>query len=368
MLFLIFFLAFTILPLPAFAALNAGTDQVLLVVNTNSPLSLRVGEFYSQWHKLKPDQICRLSTSPAESISRAGYDTEIAARISSCLTRSGRVEKTLYIVLTKGLPLRINALNKKEWKLTDGAAVDSEHTTLYEKLKGRPIPLDGYIPNPFLGRVNDPFTHPAFPIYLVSRLAAYTYEDTVRSIQRCRDARNYGKVVLDLKSDDNAVGNDWLRSASILLPAPRVTIDITPKVITQASSVIGYAGWGSNDKNRRLRKSGMQWLPGSIATEYVSTSLRTLDAPPASWQIGTWANQASYFKGSPQSMILDYIAEGASGVSGAVDEPYLGLASRPNFLFPAYLSGRNLVESFFLAMPGLSWHFIVIGDPLCSLR
>ena len=39
---------------------------------------------------------------------------------------------------------------------------------------------------------------------------------------------------------------------------------------------------------------------------------------------------------------------------------------RPEILFPAYLAGFNLVESFYLAMPHLSWQNIVIGDPLCA--
>ena len=35
-------------------------------------------------------------------------------------------------------------------------------------------------------------------------------------------------------------------------------------------------------------------------------------------------------------------------------------------LFPAYLAGFNLIESFYLAIPHLSWQTIVVGDPLCA--
>jgi hypothetical protein len=38
---------------------------------------------------------------------------------------------------------------------------------------------------------------------------------------------------------------------------------------------------------------------------------------------------------------------------------------RPQTLFPAYLSGFNLAESFYLSIPALSWQTVVIGDPLC---
>ena len=36
----------------------------------------------------------------------------------------------------------------------------------------------------------------------------------------------------------------------------------------------------------------------------------------------------------------------------------------PDYLFPAYLSGRNLAESYYVAIPALSWQNIVVGDPL----
>jgi tetratricopeptide (TPR) repeat protein len=39
---------------------------------------------------------------------------------------------------------------------------------------------------------------------------------------------------------------------------------------------------------------------------------------------------------------------------------------RPDILFPAYLSGFNLAESFYLATPYLSWQTVVVGDPLCA--
>jgi hypothetical protein len=40
----------------------------------------------------------------------------------------------------------------------------------------------------------------------------------------------------------------------------------------------------------------------------------------------------------------------------------------PHYLLPAYFHGRNLAESYYLAIPGLSWQNIVVGDPLCKLE
>jgi uncharacterized protein (TIGR03790 family) len=113
---------------------------------------------------------------------------------------------------------------------------------------------------------------------------------------------------------------------------------------------------------------GFRWLPGAIATEFVSTNGRTFKRPPDDWNIGNWKDPSRFFAGSPQSLTADFLDEGATGASGHVYEPYLALTPRPDFLLPAYLNGRNLAESFYLAIPALSWQNIVVGDPLCRLK
>ena len=102
-------------------------------------------------------------------------------------------------------------------------------------------------------------------------------------------------------------------------------------------------------------------------TEYVSTNGRTFTRPPENWNISNWFSKELFFYGSPQTLTADYILEGASGASGHVYEPYLRMTPRPDLLLPAYYQGRNLAESYYLAIPRLSWQNIVVGDPLCAL-
>lgn len=348
----------------------AGTrENVLLVVNQKSAMSRRLGEFYSGFQSLKPAQICRLDTAEAETIERAKYRQEIEIPVENCLRGRGLTESTYYVVLTQGIPIRISPTTaSKDWIRTDGASVDSELALLYARMKGLAVPLGGPQNNPFFERKNEEFRHPAFPIYMVTRLAGYSFEDAKKAVERCRGAKNTGKVVIDQKSADDNEGNNWLRNAALFVPADRVIHDESPQVVKEAKDVIAYASWGSNDKQRQSRKSGMQWLPGSIATEFVSTNARSFQMPPTSWSLGTWSDAKTFFMNSPQSLILDYVWEGVSGIAGNVDEPYLGFCSRPDVLIPAYLNGRNLAESFYLSLPALSWQSIVIGDPLCRLN
>jgi uncharacterized protein (TIGR03790 family) len=248
------------------------------------------------------------------------------------------------------------------------AAVDSELTMLYSKMLGERFVLAGPLRNVFFGKVDAPFRHPNFPIYLVTRLAGYDFADVQGLIDRALIAKDTGNYVIDVRADNNTEGNGWLRQAASLLPQNRLILDDTAKVLYDLKNVIGYASWGFNDPDRRRRTIGFEWLPGAIATEFVSNSGRTFARPPQNWTLGSWKDPASWFAGSPQDLSADFVHEGVTGMSGHVWEPYLAFCPRPNYVLPAYANGRNLAESYYLGIQALSWQNIVIGDPLCKLR
>jgi uncharacterized protein (TIGR03790 family) len=344
-------------------AFGQGPSNVLVVINDSSSLSRSIGEYYARRRAVPLQNVCRIRVSDREEIARDVYDRAIAKVITRCLAAEDLRESILYIVTTSGVPLRIAG---SEGPGGDVAAVDSELTLLYRDMRNGKHRVNGLLPNPFFGRRSLRFRHPEFPIYLVTRLAGYDFEDVKAMIDRGLMATNRGKVVIDLAANGSP-GDDWLRAAAARLPQDRVVFDDSPTVLYDQKNVIAYAAWGSNDKNRRRRRLGFQWLPGAIATEYVSTNGRTFRRPPDDWNIGSWADTSSYFAGSPQSLTADYIHEGATGASGHVAEPFLQFSPRPDYILPAYLAGRNLAESFYLGIPALSWQNIVVGDPLCRL-
>jgi uncharacterized protein (TIGR03790 family) len=345
-----------------------GPKNVLIVINDNSALSREIGEYYARRRGVPGKNICRIRTTQQESIRRSDYNREIAAPIANFLRANQLTESVLYIVTTAGVPLRV-LRTSGDGMTTDGAAVDSELTLLYSDMhSGHPHALTGSLPSPFFGKRDAKFAHPQFPMYLVTRLAAYDFDGVKGIVDRALEAKNQGKFVIDLKaSGGSATGDDWLREAAALLPKDRTVLDESMKVLYDQTDVIGYASWGSNDPNRDQRFVRFHWLPGAIMTEFVSTNARTFARPPDTWNITGWGTPSLYFAGSPQSMTADYILEGVTGASGHTDEPYLTLTPRPEYLLPAYYQGRNLAESYYLAIRGLSWQNIVVGDPLCSL-
>jgi uncharacterized protein (TIGR03790 family) len=349
---------------PRLAAQSAG--NVLLVVNRRDPVSQAVADYYAKRRAVASNHVCLLDTTAEETIDWETYVRQIETPVGGCLKRERLEENVLYIVTTMGVPLRIDGMSGSIQK-SEQSSVDSELTLLYGKLHGDRFDRAGAVPNRFFGRRDSPFLHAQFPIYLVTRLAANDLADVKAMIDRSLSARNRGMFVIDTSSPANGGGNNWLRSAALLLPAGRVVLDDTPNVLYNQRNVIGYASWGSNDGGRKRRWLGFEWLPGAIVTEFVSTNARTLRPPPPSWNLTTYTDREHWFAGSPQTLSADYIHEGATGASGNVYEPYLSGCVRPEYVLPAYAHGRNLAESYYLGMPFLSWQGVVLGDPLCSL-
>jgi uncharacterized protein (TIGR03790 family) len=349
------------------SCLHAQTgENVLVVVNRRDPVSAQVADYYRPRRLVPERNVCYIDTAADEEIVWRTYEREIEQPVAGCLKKAGLTEKVLYIVLTLGVPLKVDGMGGS-LEVSEHSSVDSELALLYSKLKGVKFQRAGVVPNPFFGKRDTPFRHPLFPIYLVTRLGANDFADVKGMIDRSLYARNRGRFIIDLDSNTTNEANNWLRNAAMLLPADRVIVDETSKVLYDQRDVIGYASWGSNDGNRKRRWLGFLWLPGAIATEYVSTNARTLKRPPQFWNITTFQDTEHWFGGSPQGLSADMIHEGATGVSGNVYEPFLGACARPDLVLPAYFEGRNLAESFYLGLPFLSWQGVVLGDPLLSI-
>jgi uncharacterized protein (TIGR03790 family) len=354
------------------SGLAQGPKNILLVVNRDSKISKAVGTYYRARRHIPPQQVCSIKTWDEEEIDRAIFDKEIRRPILDCISKGGLQDRILYIVLTKGVPLKIKAADQEN----DRASVDSELTLLYQDLLGMPRLLRGSVPNPYFagnrGGKSVRFSHREFPIYLVTRLDGYDLADVRALIDRSLTPSHEGRFILDLSRDDNTKGNNWLREAAerlkeVGIPSSRILLNTSEVFVMGQQDVLGYASWGSNDRADPSRFLHNTWVNGALLAEYVSTDARTFEKPPKKWTIGKWSDPPiTFFAGSPQSLIADYIHEGVTGAAGYVYEPYLETCVRPQYLFPAYVRGLNLAESYYSAIPLLSWQTVVVGDPLTA--
>jgi uncharacterized protein (TIGR03790 family) len=348
-----------------------GTN-VLVVVNDASAESQQIAGRYVAARRIPADNIVHVRTSVADEIDRLRFGAEIERPLTAWLARHSAQDRILFIVLTKGIPLRVTGTVGLTGTV---ASVDSELTLLYRKMAGRTEPVGGRVANPYYHgdkAVTDAakFTHRLYDIYLVTRLDGFTVADVYQLIDRGVAPVKDGVFVLDQKANivGDRTGDAWLAAALEKMPpafAGRTVLESSPRVAS-ATQVLGYYSWGSNDSAVKQRRPDVSFVPGALAGMFVSTDGRTFQEPPESWVIGTWSDSKTHFRGSPQSLSGDLIRQGATGVAGHVAEPYLDATARPQILFPAYVNGFNLAESFYLAVPYLSWQTIVVGDPLCA--
>jgi uncharacterized protein (TIGR03790 family) len=352
------------------AAAQSG-DQIAVVVNESSPDSIQIGEYYVRQRAVPASNVIRIRTAPDDVVERSTFTNEIEAPISAALGDARLQDRILYIVLTKGIPLRIAGTGGREGTT---ASVDSELTLLYRKMVGEVVLTRGSIANPYyLGTraVNEarPFTHRDQDIFLVSRLDGFTAADAMQLVDRCTAVSPGGHVVLDQRGEvANRLADAWLDAAASKLQeaghSDRIAVGPAP-TLPPKTPVLGYYSWGSTDPQHRKRTVDLEFAPGAIAATFVSTDARTFREPPPDWVPLEQGPRAPTFAGTRQSLTADLIREGVSGAAGHVAEPYLQSVVRPDTLFPAYLAGFNLAEAFYLAMPSLSWQTVIVGDPLC---
>ena len=120
-------------------------ENVAVIINDAAPESQRVGEHYVQQRHIPASNVIRIRITPDETIDRAAYVRAIEEPIATALSRARLQDRVLYLVLTKGVPLRIAGTAGQDGT---GASVDSELTLLYRRMAGQTIFTRGRVDNP----------------------------------------------------------------------------------------------------------------------------------------------------------------------------------------------------------------------------
>src|SRR5262245_19428922 len=344
-------------------------ENVAVIVNDNSQDSRRIGEYYARVRNLPLSHVLRIKTSTDDQIERDAYVKTIERPLGVAITRAALQDRLLYLVLTKGVPLRIAGTAGVSGTM---ASVDSELTLLYRRMAGQPTALEGKIDNPYylgareIGEAR-PFSHREHDIYLVTRIDAFTVDQALALIDRAQSPSRRGPVVLDQRRMI-AAADKWLERTAARV-ANGTASDVSVASVSDAGAdrteVLGYYSLGASASADASRR-GLTFARGSIAASLGSFDARTFHQPADGWRPTHSSDSATWFEGSGEALVGELIRDGVTGVAGQVGEAYALGAVRPDILFPAYLAGFNLVEAFYLAVPKLSWQTVVVGDPLCA--
>jgi len=321
-------------------------SNVAVIATRRSPDSVSIAQYYAEKRKLPSTHLFTIDCVPQEEAPLVEYRDTIEKPVMDLLRRRGLELSVDYLVLTRGIPLRIRE---------GGFSVDCALMCAPLKRPFSTQPTEANL-NPYFGK-NERFSRRKYGFYLATRLDGYTMQHIRDLIDNALKAkRANGVFLLDLDPKRNGGGyraiNESMRAAAKSLKQRgfEVILDEEEAFVGAVRDIMGYYSWGSNDhKFNVLSYRSLRFRPGSIAETAVSTSARTFR-----------------FTDKGQSLIADLIAQGATGVKGYVSEPYTAALCRAEVMFDSYTRGRTIAESLWAASPFILWKDLVVGDPLCA--
>jgi uncharacterized protein (TIGR03790 family) len=332
--------------------------RVMVVVNEASLDSVAIAEYYVKKRGIPAANVVRLRTSVTDEIHPDKFNSEIFQPVKNALGKRIGID---FIVLTKGLPLR----------LLDNGGYSVDAMLAGMNLKVDPVKqkigsfgIDEVDEEAAFRRCQSPyynsktrFTSKKYSMFLVTRLTGYTVNDAKKLVDNSVSAKPAkGPILLDAQPQFGPGTGYWemettLNRAYESLSPQGLEIDYnkSPLFADSKDPLMGYASWGSNDPKFDINVyRSLRFRAGAIAETFVSTSGRTFEKT----NVG-------------QSLIADLVAQGVTGVKGYVSEPFTIALCRSDILFDRYFNGFNLAEAFYASSPLIKWKDIVIGDPLC---
>ncbi|MBC8121401.1 MAG: TIGR03790 family protein [Gemmatimonadaceae bacterium] len=376
-------------------------NRVMVVQNLNSAASQSIARYYLSKRKIPVENLLSIRVPDSalnaanESIAYAQYQASIEAPVRDF----ARARSSRYIVLTKGVPIRVSDVprpldtdpNYRQTQSVDSTLAALDYRSASLAIRRPPNnEVQGVVTPNLYWQQRFPFEHANFGGYLVTRLDGYQ-EAEVRSLIDLGVAPHFlgGGVLIDPSGSNNVSGRpqpigfldmsrctpqsggscpanpaygglrvedfnqDQLALAEVLKSFKDLSVLVAPpNTFPTGTRLIAYVSWGSNDPAfNPFNYTGLTFRPGAIAETAVSTSARTF--------LPTRGGQ---------SLVADLIRQGVTGVKGYSDEPFLDSVASPSVLLPAYLCGINLATAFYSASRFVNWRDIVVGDPLSTLE
>lgn len=328
---------------------STDSNQVLLVINAASAASREIGAYYRSKRKIPKENVVIINVSTTENIATHEYNSGIKAPVQEAINNTKNPIN--YIVLTDGIPIRLD--NDNGYSVDGHLATMKLNIPAITELKQENIQRSA---NPYYGATTR-FTSAKYNMFLVTRLIGYTTEHALKLIDNSLAAAPAkGPFFFDQAGNRKTSSYGMLqslmeRSAQSLAQKGFITtLETTDTFTAPSEPVMGYVSWGSNDGAFKPEVyQQVKFLPGALSETFVSTSGRTFKPTVGG-----------------QSLIVELIAQGVTGVKGYVSEPYTFALAQPDILFDRYVQGFNLAESFYAASPVVKWKDIVVGDPLCN--
>jgi uncharacterized protein (TIGR03790 family) len=321
--------------------LHAGGSglNTIIVVNQTSTNSLALGNYYAEQRQIPPENILRISWAGANiSWTASDYTNTLLNPLLAMLNSRQLTNQADYVVLSTDIP----------FKTMNGSTPNSTTAALFYGLKpdakGNSNP---YASSEGAFRTAHPTTVTGYS-FLATMLTGNSLAEAKAMIDQgvCSDATFPGlPVILEKTSDaarnvrypqfDNAIFNVNLLNRSILL---------------------------------RTNSDG---FPSTLPLFGFQTGLPNYTVPPNAFVPGAMADSLTSYGGvifgpNSQTSLLAFIAAGAAGSYGTVDEPLSDTQKFPNSQDYFYQArGFSLAESYYQSL-NAPYLGLIVGEPLAA--
>lgn len=351
-------------------------DSVAILYNLTSPESRKLAQFYAEARNIPAENLIALKMPESQDISRADYESLIAAPLRKEFDRRGWwrrgkdaagftvpvINKIQVLVTVRGVPLRIQPGPKPKPPAAtvtppppqspiadrNEASVDSELALF--GVEG--VPLTGVLPNQYY-KSEKSVSGREFPfLILTARIDAPTYATCKRMINDAIEIEKtglWGMAYVDI-ANKFPQGDQWLETVvgeNLKTGIPTVVDrfnDTLPSHYPMRETAF-YHGWYDWSVSGPFLNPAFKFRKGAVAMHLHSFSAEQLGNPSKNWA----------------GPLLE---KGAAVTIGNVYEPYLHLSHDFGIIHQRLLAGHSWVEACWMAMPAASWQGVVLGDPL----
>lgn len=332
--------------------------QVIVLWNDAEPEAKGIAEHYAARRAIPAANLCRVTTTTAETIGWLEFREQILRPLGRFLER---FPEALYLVPVYGIPLRISEETPENDAPADGPpgtvtkwVTGRDYASVDAELALIPQPghdLEGWLDSEVYGK-DEPLT-PAHRLFLVSRLDGPTPAVAKALVDRAVYAETYGLsggAGVDARGLDPATAlgkiDAEIRRAKEVFEAAGIACKLEDTA--EAADLSGFAdcafywGWSASDWTGT---GGFAFRPGAVAAHLHASSAATLRQPERGW-------------------VGPLLAHGAACAAGTAYEPLVTGFPSMTVVFDRLLKGYTWGEACAMGNLKLSWMAVFAGDPL----
>ena len=348
-------------------------QSVAVVYNSSLPESEKLAKSYAIARGIPEDNLVGLRLPDKEELTRSDFDLLLREPLVNEFDRrqwwsrsrndQGKLQmertRIQIIVCMRGVPSRVletspprpadapKIPDTQKWMENASASVDSELTLL--GLEG--YPTKGQLNNPYFKKDNA-FSEAGLPMILVGRIDGPSFATCQRMIKDAIATEKsglWGMAVIDI-ANKIPMGDAWLDATATSLMEEGIPTFVdrfnpTLPINYPLKDTAIYFGWYDWHVNGPFKNPGFKFKRGAVAVHLHSFS-------------------AAQLRNNTQNWCAPLLDKGAAATLGNVYEPLLHLTHHFDIFTRRLLSGYTLVEAAYMSAPVLSWHHVVLGDPL----